>query len=961
MSRKHADAGLRGPRHKCRLRLLCSVWLLCGAGLLGPPLFAADRYDPSLRFRTIATPHFFIHFHQGEEALAQRLAQVAEQVHEERILKLGAASSRERTHVILVDQTDLANGWASPLPFNTIEITAAAPRADDVVGNTDDWLRMVFAHEYTHILHLDRARGWIGGLRRVFGRAPPLFPNAFLPIWQIEGIATWSESDATGRGRLHAGDFRRILDAAARGGRFEPLDRASGGLVAWPDSHAPYAYGGYFHEYLARTHGVAKLRELTERTSGRVPYFGSGAFRAVFGRSLGDLWRDFERDTRARATETSASARVRRLTTHGFIVGAPRWSADGSSLFYSARNPHEFPALIKTDAATGTASRLATRVGGERTAAGPGVIIFDQLEYVRSVAVQSDLYELTLDNQRVRRLTRGARASDPDLASDGRRVACVVQRPGGRALALIDLEASAPLRARILLDQPETHYGAPRWSPDGRLIAVERWRRDAPSQIVVVHAATAATEVIVSSHGARNTAPDWTRDGRWIVFATDVDGGPMQLQAVEWRTLRTRALDRVANGAQAPAISPDGRTVAFVGYTADGFDIFSTELPEDVLHAPELSEGTGRVEAFGAERAPTASGTPYRPWGSLLPRFWTPVVEQDNDRLEVGAATGGLDALGRHAYGVLAAWGLGRSGRPDWQAVYVYDRWRPTVFVTASDEGSEFQQAAYRDQTVDTGMTLSFRRVRRVQIASASLHGDRETRVCAGCDDPGRSAVDRRAARLGWTFVNARQYGYSISAEDGVLFSGAIEAARAALGSTADATALMLQARAYPRLGPRHGVLALRAAGAASWGDARVARLFGAGGPAAEPPGGIGRDAVGLLRGYAEDAVVGRRAAAVNVDYRWPLVYVERGAGTWPVFVRSVHTALFVDAGHAWTPPRRFAAADVKVTAGVELAMDATVGYFAPITVAAGVAWRRDGAGRLPGGVAVFGRVGRAF
>ncbi|HJR58081.1 MAG TPA: hypothetical protein VJ813_01730, partial [Vicinamibacterales bacterium] len=39
---------------------------------------ASDRYDPRLKFRTLSTPGFEIHFHQGEDALARRLAALAE-------------------------------------------------------------------------------------------------------------------------------------------------------------------------------------------------------------------------------------------------------------------------------------------------------------------------------------------------------------------------------------------------------------------------------------------------------------------------------------------------------------------------------------------------------------------------------------------------------------------------------------------------------------------------------------------------------------------------------------------------------------------------------------------------------------------------------------------------------------------------------------------------------------------
>ena len=154
------------------------------------------------------------------------------------ILTLGRASGR--VHVVLVNQNDMPNGWATPVPYNLIEITAAGPGGESSLGNTDDWLRLVFTHEYTHIVHLGRSDGWIAGLRRGFGRNPALFPNLTLPLWAIEGIATFEESAETGRGRVNAGDFRQIVTRAASAARFEPLDGVGGGLDDWPSGNAQY-------------------------------------------------------------------------------------------------------------------------------------------------------------------------------------------------------------------------------------------------------------------------------------------------------------------------------------------------------------------------------------------------------------------------------------------------------------------------------------------------------------------------------------------------------------------------------------------------------------------------------------------------------------------------------------------------------------------------------------------------
>jgi hypothetical protein len=135
--------------------------------------------------------------------------------------------------------------------------------------------------------------------------------------------------------------------------------------------------------------------------------------------------------------------------------------------------------------------------------------------------------------------------------------------------------------------------------------------------------------------------------------------------------------------------------------------------------------------------------------------------------------------------------------------------------------------------------------------------------------------------------------------------------------------------------------------------------VFSAAGPGgAVPAFDFGRDTIGLLRGFDTEDVVGTRAAVVNVDLRVPLLRVQRGAGTLPVFVRALHGAAFVDAGNAWE--RTFRAADVRYATGGELSLDAVVLYSLRLTVAGGAAWTHDPvAGRDR--AAAFARIGYAF
>ena len=913
---------------------------------------AATRYDPRLRFRTIATARFDIHFHQGEEALAQRLARIAEEVATTLGPTLGPATGR--VQVILVDQNDQSNGWATPLPYNTLEISAAAPAADSGIGNVDDWLRLVFTHEYVHIVHLSRAQGWIGGLRRVFGRQPLLYPNLYEPIWQIEGMATWQESAQTGGGRVPAGDFRLLLERAAAEKRLLPLDRASSRLVRWPSGNAPYLYGGYFHQYLSDSYGAESLRRLTDETSRRLPYFGSRAFKKVFGKSLGDLWRDFESSVPPAANGSDVA---QRLTRHGYFVSGPRF-VDDNRVLYSLADAHGFPSLMELDVVSRHSRAVTTRYLGSRVGLAGDEAIVDQIEVIRDVGRQSDLYAVNRRDGRKRRLTHGARAANPDVSPDGSVVAFTVQHADRRELATARL-ADRTLVPTPLVSQPNVDFGSPRWSPDGRFIAVERRTLGGASEIAVVTAATGDLRVVVPT--GRNAGPVWSADGATILFAAANDDVPFRIFAVGLGDGTIRRLEGTGGSAQSPAISPDGRSLIYVGYTADGFDLFSIPLTNAQWSPVSAATASGSTQSPESTELQLPSRT-YSPRRTIRPYFWTPTFESDEGEFVVGAATGSLDVLARHAYGVEAGWTTSRA-RPDWQIAYAYDRFRPTFFAAVSDDTDPWFDGERHIVEADAGMLLVSRRIRWSQSILGELHTSDESFECASleprCAQTNGVSVRRTAARTGLAFDSARMYGFSISPEEGGTVSTTLEYARSPSFGGSASTSATFDARRYVRAWPKHAAIAVRASGAASWGDRAVRRVFSASGSEMQPGGfRFGSDAIGLIRGLDEDRLFGFRAAVVNVDYRVPLAHPERGLGTLPILLRSVHTAAFFDAGRVWPEPTPDDG--VSYSLGAELSADTVFGYFAPLTFSGGVAWR-GGPVSHDRGFAAFVRVGRAF
>jgi hypothetical protein len=955
--------------------------------LAPPPAAAAGRYDPRLRFRALRTAHFTIYYHQDGSAMARRLAAVAEQVRTDLAARTGLRAPGH-THVVLVDQSDVANGWSTPVPYNLIEVAAIAPPPSSFLGHHDDWLRMVFAHEFAHILHLDQVGGVMKGLRWTLGRNPASFPNLFVPQWQVEGFATWAESAVTGLGRAGAADVATVV-AALAGERRATIDRAGGGLVAWPSGNTPYFQGGIFDQHIAAGESSQALGDIARDTARRIPFLGGPAYGKVVKRSAGEIWNEvFQAEPQA---PSPAKAGIRQLTREGFVVTGPRIvrrpgaRADEPEVYFSAQGPHRFPDVRVVRLAGGPASHVTSRVDGQSLSTDGRWLYFNQLEYDGAVALVSDLYARDLEAGRVERLSRGARLTDPDVDAGGARLAAVRAHEGGKRLVIWGVSrdaAGAPVlapAAERLLGSPECQYATPRWSPGGGDLAAVR---HCPGSLPVIVRITLAdgVESVVAS-GGRNVTPAWSPDGRTVIFASDRDGGRFRLYAADAAPGVPAAVPRVVldvpGGAMWPDLDEAGGTIVFTSLTAEGWDIFAAPLAADAVDSP-AGAGASAPEhpsSTPGGELPAPGEQAYSPWATLLPRGWSPLLRVDGDDVGIGATVGASDALGYHQYSATAMWpasGVSADyefgGPPvSWDVAYAYHRWRPswlvsawsaldTVSVAVSGSPERFI-AQERGRGLFAGLVVPWRRVRLTQSWLAGAGIDQRSLP----DSAGVARRSRNGLRAGWALNSSRQYGYSVSSEDGVWTAVNVERVTPALGADGEAWNLTWDLRGFvPGLAAHH-VAAVRVAGASSSGDPAMQRTFDLGSSGVQAaPFAMNQRVIGLLRGLPSDEREGPAALVANADYRFPVTRVERGIRTWPIFLRDVHAALFADVGSAGDALDALPAA--AWSAGGEIAARLTLGYTWNVSLAAGVAWVRDPIRQGdPDRLAVFVRTGYAF
>jgi hypothetical protein len=912
--------------------------------LLARPAGAAS-VSPRLRFRSVSTSRVTVHYHQGLERLAREAAALSHEIllaHESRYFtRMG------RVQVVLLDVDDDPNGFATPLPYPLVQVRAVAPDGSDEFGNYDGWLRLVLVHELAHIVHLEQAHGLVGAGRKVFGRAPFLFPNALTPTWMVEGLATYEETEGTAFGRGRNPDTRMVLRMAALEGVLPGEDRPVLGLDRWPGGQGAYLFGEAFLRDLSERVGEGVLPELARVHSGRIiPYLDELTAQKVLpGKSFHAEWLQWQEASRERAEAEARAIEERGLTVSqpltawGYRQMGPRFSPDGSLLAYTSRRPTRFREirLMRPDGQGDR--RLALRNSGTALAWTPDgrALVYDEIEVRRAFESYSDLRVVDVARRRVRKLTVGQRAREPDVAPDGRTVVFVRQDADRSELALIGLDGAG--QRDLTRSEAGVQWSAPHWLPEGRAVVASRWVPGGFLDLVRVDAASG--EVVELTHDrAKDVEPTVTPDGTHVVFRSDRDG-VSNLYALRLSDGVILRVTNVVGGAFGPDVSPDGRTVAFAAYSARGYDVHVAPLDLAALTAAEPF--VDPYPPSPPQPPPVdAPDRPYQPLPHLRPRFWSPYVRHASEAWLFGAVTAGADPLLRHVYGLDAHWGEG-TRQASVQGFYQYDRFRPTFLLTAGDTReaavSSTGEMTVRERQVTLRATLPVvRRLRATQSLSLAWRRERET-VEGAAED---ARLDLGGLELSWVLSTARQYPYSISPMDGHRLRVALLKEDPALGSQVSLTKLLADARTYVRLFGESDTLALRLGGGTTFGRPAFTRSYSVGGF----PDGSLFDVVGtnhsVLRGYPQDGGArapefsGRRFAHANAEYRFPLAHPQRGWRTLPLFVRHLHAAVFADAAHAWTGSFRLG--DVRTGAGLALGTDVYLGHGLPLTGTVGVA-----------------------
>jgi hypothetical protein len=946
---------------------------------------ADAQVNPHGIVRTLRTQHFRVHYPVALDSLARRAAAEAEFAWANLATELAPPAGP--VDLLLQDNVDASNGFATTFPTNRITIYVVPPVALAELRFHDDWLRLVVTHELTHIFHLDRARGlWRVG-RDVFGRNPALFPNQLLPSWIQEGTAVHYESKFTGSGRIVSTESRVVASAAARDNNVLSPDAWSLSTTRFPGGQMAYAWGSMLMHREAERSDSAMRKFVDYTATFPIPFLLDRAAKRGFGETFTKRFNEL-RDSLIAAQQGSSSADARwialpTLDTLGMRYAAyPRWR-DSSTIEWVASNGRDITGLFRGVSPTSAAPTVAPRRVARRNSldvsapVGRDGAVYSQVEYFDAYTLRSDLY--VHDSTGDRRLTHDARLIYPDVRPSDGAIVAVQLIPGSTRIVRV----SATGAVAAITTGGGAEWAEPRWSRAGNHIAAVQLLPNGVQRIVMLDTLGALVSVITETRAVVAT-PAFSPTSPSILMWTSDRSGRMQIETINslhmyqadtlWRG-NVRSILNVSTGVYHPSFAPNGSNdIAALVYRTNGFVVSVAKFDTTNGYAV-VDTGWYSSHRFVPDTVTTFNGasSSYHALRQLVPRYWQPEIGQARDGgVTFGAYTSSSDILQRHSYTASAELNP-RNGETDGALAYSYAGFgMPVVSAYAS------QNWDVTLRSVDTTGALLGVVGRRIQSAGLSFgwfvpHVRWSTSYAVGAGYEARHFASETDAALGAPNSPLRtgtrypslfasggistlaRAGEAFSAEQGVAAAGSVSLRKREGASNTNSLRTIGVLRAFQPLSlpgfARH-VLAARIAGGFTDSNASSAlSVGGVSGIQTELVPGVSfgdPSRTFPVRGFAPGAEYGTRSLSATAEYRAPLTLVARGAGLFPLFLDKLSVDVFGDAARAWCPSTLALSSGLcsgvgtrdgwLASVGGELAIDLALQYDVPYRLRLGFA-----------------------
>ncbi|MBK8802993.1 MAG: PD40 domain-containing protein [Fibrobacteres bacterium] len=556
-----------------------------------------DRNHPEVQWFTSETPHFRFHYEAGLRPAAEACAARAEAVYPI-LTELFGHEPSAKTEFLVFDE-DYSNGWAIA-SLNTMAIWSSDMGFE--LRGSKDWIRDVVAHEFTHVVSIQagaKAKPWLSELQLGWDDASDrATTSGGWLLWSLspysmamaEGASQWG-SERTGG---DAWDSHRamIQRTAAQSDSLLSWSRMGTFSGSGLDGERVYGQGYSLVRHIERTRGAEWIPKWWRELSKWKSQTPGGAWKSLTGQSGAELWNEWRDSAKSIARREIEAAKPlvqgRRLFGEAFHTQWPRWWNDTLLLFSSNRgSDFQVNSLWAWDLGDKDTTKrswvvapvIRTRVGLDT--AGKRVWFHSGREDDSRGRPVLDLYQASVrqgENGQLeadakpkqKRVTRELHAFAPDFHGDS--LLTVVRDLVDFRLRVVPVDSSGPGRELYPgagNSSGGTIFGAV-WSPGGDTVAIDRF--DGRSRRVDLLDRKGNFLVRIGDSLADWRTPTFSPDGRQIVLASDRTG----IFNLYRHKLSSGALEQLTSepgGAFQPAVSPDGKRLAYIAWDRDGYGL----------------------------------------------------------------------------------------------------------------------------------------------------------------------------------------------------------------------------------------------------------------------------------------------------------------------------------------------------------------------------------------------------
>ncbi|VAX00350.1 hypothetical protein MNBD_GAMMA22-123 [hydrothermal vent metagenome] len=903
-------------------------------------LNAAVSHSAMYQWYTIESMHFRIHYHTGEKQIAKKVANIAERVHG-KLSNWIQWQPTDKTDLVVTDESDSANGFATPFPSNRSQLYISAPDSISSLEDYGSWLEMLISHEYLHILHLDKATKIATTWRSVFGRSPfflfNTFPAASLPGWGIEGLATYIETDESrGVGRGQSSYFDMLMRLEVANG-IKPVHQVNQPISSWPLGTTRYLYGVNYYQFIAQQYGAEKINALVDNYSATfLPFRINNNTEQVFDKNLVVLWQEFsgylqkKHEAQIKAITDSGIKSGMQLTHDGYFDESLTTLEDGR-LYYVSYDAQRNPALyLRYNNQTEKLMRVekGTRLDVHPSA---GLLLAQPSLCDNSMRLY-DLYQMDLNTNELTRLTQCARYRSASWSPDGSQIIAAHNQLAKNELHLLDSNGT---KIKTLWQAAQWQVISNiDWSPDGQSIVAALFHENNGWNIARFDLATNSWSFI-TNNGAIQNFPHYSFDGKSIYYSADRDG-VYNVFKISLADYQVTQITNVLGAAFYAVESNSNGDIYYIGHNTQGMDLYQIAYKNQVSKNVSENAIANKSTAIQLPTAPTVNTTvasDYSPWSSLRPRWWAPIFAFDDDVAIAGFATSSSDILARHNYFTSIAYDS-KNETPLGSIDYIYDRYWPILklnfersITILSGSDNTFARTKATDTTqIET--VLPFLGLKQ-SISGHLVYGNEtinDVRRASGV--PKAREFTNKYLGAAIVYNSSKRHPRAISRNEGRQLSLAIEDSSAFDDSFYHGSVKTFDWREFVALGGAH-VLALRVV--SGRGDTR-AKPFQLGGSnnSRFVPAIIDSTLLDSpfdlrsynLRGYTSGltALTGNNMNVISAEYRFPLFKLERSFMTPPIGLHELHATVFYDSGAAWNntvsaPDKYYSSTGVEVTA----------------------------------------------